>query len=278
MSNFFKDILEKGDKLEDEFLGPDFQYYNFIKKPAELGVSSRGDLKTLANDVKGIMNYTQLLVSGNGSASSLKGNNPLGNQFFLKTGGQCTDYKTGETQPRYMYVNNIPSDKLPIVSNLAGAKFKNLRGLVPGIMHNMYAINPIKMFGAFMQGNKPVCAEVTLNEINEEGQSSKKSHHVPINELIDLQDNNEIPAGTVTTKMKNALTKSISPKKNNSTEEGFANLCSNCKTYSSEEQEQLLHNHLINQDDETDIFDKLYLTSISILIMYIFYRFMSKMK
>ena len=88
MSNFFNSIANDFSKVEKELLGPDYKYYRFIRTPQELGMSSKGDMKTLGANVSGLVNYTKLMIEGTGAANKA-GNRPLGNKFFLKTGGEC---------------------------------------------------------------------------------------------------------------------------------------------------------------------------------------------
>ena len=89
MGSFFKDMAEGGEKLQAKFLGPTYNYAKQIKSPTELNMSSKGTLPTLARDIAGIINYTEVLVAGK-SRAQRNPNVPLGNSFYLETGGQCT--------------------------------------------------------------------------------------------------------------------------------------------------------------------------------------------
>jgi hypothetical protein len=275
--SFFKDIINKADKLEDDILGPDFPYYKFVKNPSQLGMSSNGSLDALSKDIGGIVNYVQLLVSGTGQANGSRSGKPLGNQFFIKTGGKCRNYKDKKIVPRSMYVNNVPNGDIDFLKDLTGyGGGGDFAGLVPGIMNNMNSINPIKLFGAFTQGNEPLCAEVTLDTIDENSNIRKKTAFVPINELIDLVNNKDIKGNNYRyskinmRNFKNALNK-----------EGFENLCKTCKTYNSEEQQQIIFEN-INQIQnaevkrENNLLKNLYFTSFSLFILYIFYKYISK--
>lgn len=202
MSNFFDKIIDDADTLEQDFLGPDYKYYKHIKNPSQLGMSGDGNLNALSNDIAGIMDYVEVLVSGTGPASSGK---PLGDKFFIKTAGQCKDFKTNKLVTRSMFINNIPTSKLPIISNLSGVSFPDFRGIVPGMLENVYDINPLKMFSAFMEGNEPVCAEVKLDTVGTNEPSG--SGFIPISELKELQSSGKIPNNTVTPDMINALNK-----------------------------------------------------------------------
>ena len=81
MSNFFKEVAQDAENIEQKYLGPDYKYYDEIKTPREMGMSSDGNMGALANDVAGIINYVQLLVTGRGPASKNDGK-PLGSRFF----------------------------------------------------------------------------------------------------------------------------------------------------------------------------------------------------
>lgn len=216
--NFFKDVVTDMDKVQQEFLGPDYAYYKKIRNPSELGVSGSGNLGALEKDIASIIDYVEVLVSGTGPGNAP--GKPLGDKFILKTGGQCKDYKTNKLVTRSMYINNVPTKKLPIVSNLTGMSFPDFRGIVPGIMEDMYAINPLKMFSAFMEGNEPLCAEVNLPTRDANDHESTQSAYIPITELEDMQSDGIIPGDVVSSEMRNALNKQT-----NSSTETFMNMC-----------------------------------------------------
>lgn len=208
MSGIFKEIITDVDNLEQDILGPDYNYYTQIKNPSELRMSSDGTIPALTSDIEGIIDYVKLLVSGSSEAS--KTGQPLGNRFFMKTLGQCKDYKTGKLMTRSMYIDNIPTQSIPIISNLTGMEFPDFRGVVPGILEDTYDINPIKLFRAFGEGSEPMCANVELNTIDENNVPSVGTGYVPISELQDLENSGSIQSGTVTTEMKNALSQGVS--------------------------------------------------------------------
>ena len=182
MSNFFNEVMNDSKGVEEKLLGPDYPYYKFIATPAEMGMSSEGSLSTTADDIAGLINYVQMMVGGKGPAnmspnSPLKGggsSQPLGDKFFLKTGAQCMDSKTQQLVDRYIYINNIPDGSIPFLTQGAGIQFTDFEGLVPGIMEDLGAMNPISIFKGFMQGNNPPCTEITLDTIGQppEGNSN----------------------------------------------------------------------------------------------------------
>ena len=64
MSNFFEDVANDASQVEEELLGPSYQYSDYIKTPAEMNMSDKGSFSTLADNIGGLINYTELLVSG----------------------------------------------------------------------------------------------------------------------------------------------------------------------------------------------------------------------
>ena len=148
MSNFFEEVLADANEVEERLLGPSYPYWDNIKTPSQLGMSSKGTIPTIAKDIRGLINYVELLVTGQSRAS--KTGKPLGNKFFLKTGATCKDKKSGEIVDRYMYINNVPNGSIPFISSGMNMNFKEFKGLVPGTMSNLADINPMTIFQAFM--------------------------------------------------------------------------------------------------------------------------------
>ena len=87
MSNVFQQVLQNAGSVQDELLGPTYPYYKNIKSPSQIGMSNKGTLQQLANNVDGLISYVEVLVSGKSKASATGG--PLGNKFFLQTAGKC---------------------------------------------------------------------------------------------------------------------------------------------------------------------------------------------
>jgi hypothetical protein len=132
------------------FIGKDFNYSSAIRSPNELGMSPAGNFDALSADIAGLINYTEVLVSGTGRA--IKGK--LGNQYFLKTLAKCK--LGGSETDRYLYINNVPTGNIKFGgTSLTGGR-SSLRGLVPGMIENIGKINPLAMFQAFSEGT-PEC-------------------------------------------------------------------------------------------------------------------------
>ena len=186
MSNFFEQVLNDADNVEQSLLGPDYSYWKQINTPSEIGMSSDGSLGALAGDVEGLIAYVELLVTGRGKAS--KTGNPLGNKFFLKTGATCKDKKTGKDVTRYVYINNVPTGNIPFISSGMGVDFTDFEGLIPGAMSNLNDLNPFAIFSAFTSGTNPSCQDLTMettpSSVN--NNQSKETHHVTTDDIKNM--------------------------------------------------------------------------------------------
>jgi len=144
------DMGSKKGKGGTSFMGRDFNYSSAIRTPSQLGMSPSGNMRALAADVAGLINYTEVLVSGTGRAIKKK----LGNQYFLKTLAKCN--LGGREVDRYLYINNVPTGNIKMGGvSMTGGRSR-MKGLVPGMMENIGKINPLAMFQAFSEGT-PEC-------------------------------------------------------------------------------------------------------------------------
>ena len=243
--NIFQDVLTDVNGVQDSLLGPSYPYWKNIKNPSQLGMSDKGSLSTLAKDINGLINYVELLVSGNSSASAT--GKPLGNKFFLQTGGKCIDQNTQNQVDRYIYINNVPTGNIPFISSGMDVNFSDFKGLIPGTMTDLNAINPFGIMQAFMSGATPPCQEITLQTIDVNNISSNETHYVS---TVDLQNMDPciFPNG-------------VNPITNKKCNEAFTN----------------------NNDDEDnsislpdDPIVQIYFATLGILGIYILYRIMVK--
>jgi hypothetical protein len=186
MSNFFKEIEQDAGKVEDELLGPPYQYYQKVATPQQLGMSSEGSLGALVRDTSGLIDYVELLVSGTGPGSTT--GKPLGNKYFLETGAKCKDVKTGEEQTRYLYINNVPTGQIPFISSGLGRDFTSFKGLIPGVLQDMDNLNPFGIFQGFMEGATPACQELSMettpSSINKN--QSRQTEYVTLNDIKEM--------------------------------------------------------------------------------------------
>jgi hypothetical protein len=184
MSNFFEEVLNDVQGVEKKILGPKYAYWKQIKTPSEMGMSSKGSISTIASNVGGLINYVELLVAGGGDASKTRG--PMGNKFFLKTAATCKDTSSGEVVDRYMYVNNVPDGSIPFLSSSMGMNFSELKGLIPGTLGNVSALNPMLIFQAFMSGPQPECQEITLETIDVNNNKGTETRHITTTDLKNM--------------------------------------------------------------------------------------------
>ena len=163
MSNFFSDVMTDMKGMEQSLLGPDYLYWKRILKPSDMGMSSDGNFGALTNNVGGLINYVEVLVTGNAGSTT---GGPLGDKFFLKTGGQCTDVASGNKVDRYIYIDNVPNGNIPFISSgLGGVDFTEFEGLIPGLLGDLGKLNPLNLFKSFMMGDNPDCMMVSLETI-----------------------------------------------------------------------------------------------------------------
>ena len=177
MTDIFSRAIDNVDKLQEDIIGPDYNYTKQIKSPQEMGMSSKGNITTISKNISGLVGYTQLLVTGSGNAS--KTGRPLGDKFFLETGANCKDKASGNLVTRSIYVDNVPDGSIPFITQgLGGAKFTSFRGLVPGTMSNLNKLNPFQIVRAFMAGTNPPCRAVTMPTIDNNNRVGKETRYV----------------------------------------------------------------------------------------------------
>jgi len=185
MSNIFQDVLSDATAVEQNLLGPTYPYYQNIKTPSQLGMSDKGSIQQMAQDVNGLIQYVEVLVTGNSQASATGG--PLGNKFFLQTGAKCAAVdKNGQQVDRYIYIDNVPAGNIPFISSGLGVDFSEFKGLIPGAMSNLNVLNPFAIMSAFMSGSTPPCQELTMQTIDVSNNQSTATHYVTISDIKNM--------------------------------------------------------------------------------------------
>ena len=176
-------------KLQDEILGPSYDYVSHMKTPGEMGMSSQPTFTALADDVKGLLGYIDALVTGQGDlgigTKTKTGKNswrdyprPLGNKFFLDTAVKCQD-EDGEEHTRSIYINNVPDGSIPFLSNVdRNIQIKGFQGLLPGVIGNLAQINPLAILGAFTAGPTPRCQLVEMEVLDNDHVSKRESRYI----------------------------------------------------------------------------------------------------
>jgi len=252
MSNIFEQVLKNPQSVEENLLGPTYPYYKNIKTPKEIGMSDKGTLKALGNNINGLRNYVDVLVSGKGKASAT--GKPLGNKFFLKTGAKCRNVENKELVDRYIYVNNVPQGNIPFISNGLDVNFKDFKGLIPGTMSNLNVLNPYNILRAFLAGSTPDCQKITLETIDVKNNRSNETNFVTLFDIrgmdpCQFQDR------------KNPLTGARC-------RETYDNLFNN----------ELDENDYSSISLPDDVIAQLYFAGIGLLGVYLIYRIMEKSK
>jgi len=231
------------------YLGPDYPYYKYIKTPKEVGMSDKGSLNQMGKNINGLVSYVEILVSGKSKASAT--GRPLGNKFFLNTNGKCIDTKTKKESERYIYINNVPSGNIPFISSGMGVNFSEFKGLIPGVMGNLNAFNPMTLMNAFLTGTTPDCQQITMETIDINNKKSSETHFVS---LIDIKSIDPC-----------SFPNKINPVTTQQCRETFSNMNLNPNNYAC-----------VMPKVPDDLFAQAYIASLSCLGVYIAYRAMVK--
>jgi len=163
----------------------DYPYYKNIKGPSQIGMSSKGTIQALSNDINGLEQYVSLLVSGKSKASAT--GRPLGNKYFLNTGAQCeSNDASGNQVDRYIYINNVPSGNIPFIPSGMGMDFADFRGLIPGAMGNLGVLNPASLFTSFSSGGNPKCQQITMQTIDTSNNTSSDTQYVALTDIQNM--------------------------------------------------------------------------------------------
>ena len=162
-------------------LGDSYPYWQYINSPSQIGINSNGS--SLAQDVKGLMSYTDLLITGQSAASAT--GQPLGNQYFLNSGGQCC--ASGSTDAsgncsnvvdRYIYINNIPNGSIPFIQSETSSSSGSPKGLLIGILEDLEVLDPFELFSAFTSSSTPPCMQITLQVTDTSNNVSQATQYV----------------------------------------------------------------------------------------------------
>jgi hypothetical protein len=130
-----------------DILGPEYSYADNIQSASSQGVGTDGTFSQLSRNAGAIEYYVKTLITGDP---------PLGNQFFVNTGGTCTA-PDGQLRSRYNYINNMSSGSaaLPAAISDLGADFN---GLIPGVVDDIEGLNPLYIFSSMTADASPQCA------------------------------------------------------------------------------------------------------------------------
>jgi hypothetical protein len=163
-NNVFKQPTQLMNYLPDasEFIGPTYDYSGELKAPSDFGINmGNGDFTTPA---QGVDYYAGALGYGKSVGLSklnddMKHQSPMGLNFFLKTGGTCSNGAN-----MYEYVSTVPQGIPGELGDKLAKEMKGIRlqGLAPGIVGDAAAaLNPAPFFSAVTGSGFARCTQVT---------------------------------------------------------------------------------------------------------------------
>jgi hypothetical protein len=184
--NLFQDVLNDVSQVEQNLIGPSYPYYQNVLPPENVGMSTTGTISAMSNNINGLRQYINLLISGNSSASST--GKPLGNKYFMQTGAKCTDNSTNQQVDRYIYIDNVPNGALDFNVNLSsgmGNLASGYQGLIPGALGDLNVLNPFTLMQAFLAPNPAPCQEITMETIDNNNVTGTQTEFVTV---LDIQN------------------------------------------------------------------------------------------
>ena len=142
-------VKENPSSATTDIMGPSYSYANNIPGPSSLGVGGNGSFGQLFTNLGAIQKYVKVMINGDP---------PLGNAYYVNTGGSCTA-PDGSSQSRMNYINNIPGDRglLPASMGDLGGIASNMNGLIPGISGDIQGLNPVYLFTSLTEEANPSC-------------------------------------------------------------------------------------------------------------------------
>lgn len=134
----------------NDILGPYYSYADNIPGPTSLGVGSSGSFGQLFTNLGAATQYVKMMITGDP---------PLGNSYFVNTGGTCTA-PDGSTQSRMNFINNVSTGKDLVPQSLNELSFltSDLNGLIPGVVGDIEGLDPLYLFNAMTADGTPSCS------------------------------------------------------------------------------------------------------------------------
>ena len=153
---------------------PQFDFNAAIPGPKEMGVSNKGRLSQISKNAGAVSGYVDLIMSGTPTAFTKNTMSkrarsqvrPLGSRFFVDGIRKCK-YQNPETQQEEEvsmseYIDMVPRGTAlgPVVSRKLRESGFDTRGLVPGVLEDIMAINPGSIFDSAKNKNNARCIRV----------------------------------------------------------------------------------------------------------------------
>ena len=252
MSNLFQAVIDDVKQVENELMGPSFSYYSQIKAPELINMSNAGTRTAIDNNITGLGYYIDVLISGTSEATWLQ--QPLGNKYFMQTGGTCSD-PAGNEVTRSIYMNNVPTGDIFIdIGNTGlGSVGGGANGLIPGAIDDLNALNPFTIMQSFLTPNPAPCQSVTLQTIDPYGTLGTETAYLTNIDIQNMSPCDFLPNSTGV--QTNPVTGVTCP-------EGFAQRKNKPKKSS--------------KSLPKDLVGQIYFTGLACVGIYIFYKIMEK--
>lgn len=134
--------------VSNDILGPPYNYADNVPGPSSKGVGSNGSFGQIFTNLGAATDYVKLMITGP----------PLGNAYFINTGGTCVA-ADGSTQSRYNFINNLSTGSNLVPQGLNDLSFisSDLNGLIPGIVGDIEGLDPLYLFNALTTDGNPSC-------------------------------------------------------------------------------------------------------------------------
>jgi hypothetical protein len=144
---------------------PNYSFADELPMPDQIGVRKGGSLNDVANAVRGIAFYSDMIGFGAPSTGLTRGMPidpfPMGVNHFLRTMTKCSN-----GADMWAYVNGIPKgDALgkKVAEALDRLDMPGLRGMAPGILEDVKdGLNPVPIMNAVFGTGYAKCKQVTL--------------------------------------------------------------------------------------------------------------------
>lgn len=145
----WSDIQNNSDNVSTSILGPSYSYSDNIPGPTSLGVGGSGSFGQLFTNLNAATQYVKVMITGDP---------PLGDAYFINTGGTCTA-PDGSTQSRMNFINNRSTgqDLVPQGLNELSFLTSELNGLIPGVVGDIEGLDPLYLFNAMTADGTPAC-------------------------------------------------------------------------------------------------------------------------
>jgi len=179
-------------------IGETYPYWDYIKSPEELGITTKGTFTDFGHDVLQLTKYGELLLVSESGAS--KTGKALGSKYFLNTGGQCCpttsehpwsggNCSSDKLEDRYIFVDTFPTGVLPFINPGNGKVEGSFTGLLPGILEDMFKvpINIAGLLGALTEDSHPPCFEIELQVSKNDNKTSVEKHYVASADIIGMR-------------------------------------------------------------------------------------------